>query len=86
MRRTLRASYVGTGIKMRKRDAWGNPILQIGDVVRSLPLKDDPGTVTRILQNNANGAFVVEVKWFSWNNGATSQENVRELELVSKAR
>jgi hypothetical protein len=71
---------------MRKQDAWGKPILQIGDVVTSIPLKDDPGTVTRILQVNSNGAFLVEVKWFQWNNGSKTQENVKELELVSSAR
>ena len=70
---------------MRKRDAWGKPILKVGDVVQSLPLKDDPGTVVKILQVNANGAHVVAVKWFAWNNGATSEEHVKELELVSKA-
>ncbi len=71
---------------MRKRDAWGKPILKVGDVVRSLPLKDDPGTVVKILQVNANGAHVVAVKWFTWNNGATSEEHVKELELMSKAQ
>ena len=71
---------------MRKRDAWGKPILKVGDVVQSLPLKDDPGTVVKILQVNANGAHVVAVKWFAWNNGATSEEHVKELELVSKAQ
>ena len=70
---------------MRKKDAWGKPILKVGDVVQSLPLKDDPGTVVKILQVNANGAHVVAVKWFAWNNGATSEEHVKELELVSKA-
>jgi hypothetical protein len=71
---------------MRKQDAWGKPILKVGDVVTSIPLKDDPGTVTRILQVNSNGAFLVEVKWFQWNNGSKTQENVKELELVSSAR
>jgi len=70
---------------MRKRDAWGKPILKVGDVVTSIPLKDDPGTVMKILQVNANGAHVVAVKWFTWDNGRTSEEHVRELELVSKA-
>ena len=69
---------------MRKRDAWGKPILRVGDIVQSLPLKDDPGTVVKILQVNANGAHVVAVKWFTWDNGRTSEEHVRELELVSK--
>jgi len=70
---------------MRKQDAWGKPILKIGDVVTSIPLQDDPGTVMKIIQVNANGAHVVAVKWFSWNNGSTTEEHVRELELVSKA-
>jgi hypothetical protein len=60
--------------------------LKVGDVVQSLPLKDDPGTVVKILQVNANGAHVVAVKWFTWNNGATSEEHVKELELMSKAQ
>ena len=71
---------------MRKTDAWGKPILRVGDIVQSLPLKDDPGTITRILQVNANGAYVVAVKWFTWDNGRTSEEYVTELELVSKAQ
>ena len=69
---------------MRKRDAWGKPILRVGDIVQSLPLKDDPGTITKIIQVNANGAYVVAVKWFTWDNSRTTQEYVRELELVSK--
>ena len=71
---------------MRKQDAWGKPILRVGDIVQSLPCKDDPGTVVKILQVNANGAHVVAVKWFTWDNCRTSQEHVRELELVSKAQ
>jgi hypothetical protein len=70
---------------MRKKDAWGKPILKVGDIVTSIPLQDDPGTVTRILQVNANGAYVVNVKWFSWDNGRTTEEYVDTLELVSKA-
>ena len=70
---------------MRKLDAWGQPLLRVGDVVRSLPLQDDPGTVIKILQNNANGAYVVAVKWFSWDNGRTTEEYVNQLELMSKA-
>ena len=69
---------------MRKTDAWGKPILKVGDIVTSIPLKDDPGTVVKILQVNANGAYVVAVKWFTWDNGRTSEEYVTELELVSK--
>ena len=71
-------------IAARKKDAWGNPLLRVGDVVRSLPLKDDPGTVTQILQVNANGVYLVAVKWFSWLDGQTTQEYVSELELVSE--
>jgi len=70
-------------IAARKKDAWGQPLLRVGDVVRSLPCKDDPGTVTQILQVNANGVYLVAVKWFSWDNGRTSEEYVSELELVS---
>ena len=69
---------------MRKHDAWGKPIPQIGDVVMSLPLEGDPGTVVKILQVNANGAYVVAVKWFTWDNGRTTQEYITELKLVSK--
>jgi len=67
----------------RNKDAWGNPLLRVGDIVRSVPLKDDPGTVTKILQVNANGVYLVAVKWFSWGDGLTTQEYVEELELVS---
>ena len=70
---------------MRKLDAWGKPLPRVGDVVASLALDSDPGTVVKILQVNANGAHVVAVKWFTWDNGRTSEEHVRELELVSKA-
>ena len=68
----------------RNKDAWGQPLLRVGDVVRSLPLKDDPGTVVKILQVNANGVYVVAVKWFSWGDGQTTEEYVSELELVSE--
>ena len=70
---------------MRKLDAWGKPILRVGDIVTSIPLQDDPGTVVEIIQVNANGAHYVAVKWFTWNNGSITEEHVRELELVSKA-
>jgi len=70
---------------MRKLDAWGKPTLKVGDVVESIPLKDDPGTVMKIIQVNANGPFYVAVKWFTWNNSSTTEECVSELELVSKA-
>ena len=69
---------------MRKQDAWGKPILRVGDVVQSLPLKDDPGTVVKILQVNANGAWVVAVKWFTWDGGRTTEEYINELRIVSE--
>ena len=70
---------------MRKHDAYGQPLLKVGDIVRSIPkhLDSDPGTVVRILQVNANGAYLVEVKWFSWNNSAHTQEYITELQLLS---
>ena len=71
---------------MRKQDAWGKPILRVGDVVTSIPLKDDPGTVIKITEVNANGAHVVAVKWFVWSNSRTTEEHVDTLELVSKAQ
>ena len=70
---------------MRKLDAWGKPLPRVGDVVMSLPLEGDPGTVVKILQVNANGPFVVAVKWFTWDNGRTTEESVSELELISEA-
>jgi len=70
---------------MRKNDAWGNPILRPGDIVQSADIDNDPGTVTKILQVNANGAHVVAVKWFTWNNGRTTQEYVQDLILMSEA-
>ena len=69
---------------MRKIDAWGQPIPRVGDIVKSITLEGDPGTVTRILQVNANGAYVVQVKWFSWNNGCTSEEYVSDIKIVSE--
>ena len=70
---------------MRKQDHLGRPLLRDGDIVRSIPkhLDPDPGTVTRILQVNANGAYLVEVQWFTWNWGAHTQEYITELELLS---
>jgi len=69
----------------RKKDAWGKPILRVGDIVRSIPkhLDPDAGTVVRILQVNANGVYVVEVQWFTWNSGAHTQEYITELQLLS---
>ena len=72
---------------MRKHDAWGKPILRVGDIVQSLPLKDDLGTVVKILQVNANGAWVVAVQWFTWqttDGQRTTEEYVSELELMSE--
>jgi len=71
---------------MRKQDAWGKPILKVGDVVRTVVIHQDsdPGTVVKILQANANGAYVVAVKWFTWSNGRTTEEYVSELELMSE--
>ena len=69
---------------MRKKDAWGKPIPRVGDIVESLPLVDDPGTVTKILQSNANGAQCVAVKWFAWDNGRTTEEYVSELRIISE--
>ena len=76
---------------MRKNDAWGNPILQQGDVVRSRwDREEDPdfGTVTKILQVNANGAYVVGISWFQWRaagNISSSEEYVSDLILMSEA-
>jgi len=69
---------------MRKQDAWKKPILQVGDIVESVPLEGDPGTVIKILQVNANGAYVVAVKWFTWDNSRTTEEYITELRLVSQ--
>ena len=69
---------------MRKIDAWGKPIPRVGDIVQSVDLDNDPGTVVRILQVNANGAYVVAVQWFTWNNGMTTEEYITELELMSE--
>ena len=69
----------------RKHDAFGQPLVKVGDIVRSIPkhLDPDPGTVVRILQVNANGAYLVEVKWFSWAGGKSTQEYITELQLLS---
>ena len=74
---------------MRKQDAWGSPLLQVGDVVRTRVIHqdNDPGTVMKILQVNANGPNVVAVQWFTWQTAdgqRTTEEYVSELELVSK--
>ena len=74
---------------MRKKDAWGQPILKVGDVVRThvIHQDSDPGTVVKILQANANGAYVVSVQWFTWQTSGgqrTTEEYVSELELMSE--
>ena len=74
---------------MRKTDAWGKPLLKVGDVVRTQVIHqdDDPGTVVKILQSNANGPYVVAVQWFKWQTSdgqRTTEEYVSELELVSE--
>ena len=75
---------------MRKQDAWGRPILRQGDIVRSLHYDErnpDFGTVTRILQVNANGAYVVGVSWFQWRaagDNPNSEEYVQDLILTSE--
>ncbi len=74
---------------MRKRDAWGQPLLKVGDVVRThvIHQDSDPGTVVKILQVNANGAYVVAVQWFTWQTASgqrTTEEYVSELELMSE--
>ena len=70
---------------MRKNDAWGKPLPRVGDVVKSITLEGDPGTVTKIIQVNANGAYVVQVKWFTWNGGSSSEEYVSDIKIVSEA-
>ena len=40
-------------------------------------------TVTKIVQVNANGAYVVAVKWFVWNDSGISEEYVSDLKIVS---
>jgi len=73
---------------MRRTDAHGDTIPRPGDIVvlridtqNGIP---DPGTVTKILQSNANGAQCVAVKWFVWDNGRTTEEYVNELRIISK--
>ena len=69
---------------MRKLDAWGKRLPRVGDIVASLALDSDPGTVVKILQVNANGAWVVAVKWFTWDGGRTTEEYINELRIVSE--
>jgi len=71
---------------MRRKDHHGDIIPRVGDVVASRALDSDPGTVVKILQVNANGASVVAVKWFTWDNGRTTEEYVSELRIVSEVQ
>ena len=70
--------------KFRRTDHHGDIIPRVGDVVESRAIPNDPGTVIKILQVNANGATCVAVKWFVWDNGRTTEEYVSELRIVSK--
>ena len=72
----------------RKHDAFGQPLLRVGDVVRTIVIHqdNDPGTVTKILQVNANGPWVVQVQWFKWQTADgvnATEEYITELELLS---
>tara|TARA_A100001515_G_C4514981_1_gene191445 strand:+ start:535 stop:723 length:189 start_codon:yes stop_codon:yes gene_type:complete len=58
---------------------------KIGDVVESTTLPGDPGTVTKILESNKKGPSIVEVKWFSWQGGRSSEEFTWDLKIVSEA-
>ena len=58
---------------------------KIGDVVESTTLPGDPGTVTKILEYNTKGPSIVEVKWFSWQGGRSSEEFAWDLKIVSEA-
>jgi len=71
---------------MRRTDHHGDIIPRVGEIVASRALDSDPGTVMKILQVNANGAWVVAVKWFTWDNGRTTEEYITELELISEAQ
>ena len=71
---------------MRKIDAWGQPIPRVGDVVASLALDSDPGTVVKVLQVNANGPYVVAVKWFTWDGGRTEERQGHNHHLQPQAR
>ena len=79
------------GKQVRKQDAWGKPILRQGDIVRSrfdTDVEPDMGTVTKIMQVNANGAYIVRVNWFQWRasgNISSSEEYVEDLILMSEA-
>ena len=51
-------------------------------------VEPDMGTVTKIVQVNANGAYLVRVNWFQWRaagNISSSEEYVEDLFLVSEA-
>jgi len=78
-----RTSHVGTSAMIRGTDCLGKPLLKVGDIVGSTTCDDDPGTVIKILQVNANGPYVVKVKWFTWGGGIATEEYITELRLVS---
>ena len=51
-------------------------------------VEPDMGTVTKIVQVNANGAYLVRVNWFQWRaagNISSSEEYVEDLILMSEA-
>ena len=51
-------------------------------------VEPDMGTVTKIVQVNANGAYIVRVNWFQWRaagNISSSEEYVEDLILMSEA-
>ena len=75
---------IGAGAPMRRKNHLGDPIPRVGDVVESRAIPNDPGTVTKILQCNANGATCVAVKWFTWDNSRTTEEYVTELRIISE--
>jgi hypothetical protein len=75
---------IGAGAMMRRKDHHGDIIPRVGDVVESRAIPNDPGTVIKILQVNANGATCVAVKWFVWDNSRTTEEYVSELRIVSE--
>ena len=78
-----RTFNVGTSVMMRDKDHLGKPLLKVGDIVGSTTCDDDPGTVIKILQVNANGPSIVKVKWFTWGGGIATEEYITELRLVS---
>ena len=82
----LAYEYLGRGVKEAHNRTFGKIefIKMLRIFAQTVKAEVDPGTVVKILQVNANGAHVVAVKWFTWDNGRTSEEHVRELELMSE--